>query len=177
MLSLFLAYQTYKLTITFIELAPEKFSTLAKVVSAIAFTFFITGVLAFLGFVYPTSKILPKTYYQIENPKKLEVWYTWLGVAYFRWFLLKTFYRKKENKKYFNGTKSGIMLFDYNTKQSEFGHLIAFILVFALSVVLLFKGHTYVFIWIQPLNIILNFYPILLQRKHRIPIQRLLNKM
>ncbi len=177
MLAAFLAYNTYKLTITFFEVAPEKFSLLAISVSAIAFTFLITGVLAFLGFVYPTNKILPKKYYQIENPKTLHIWYTWLGVAYFRWFLLKTFYRKKENKKYFNGTKSGILLFNYHTKQSEFGHLMAFILVFALSLVLLFKGHTYVFMWMQPLNVILNFYPILLQRKHRIPIQRLLKKM
>jgi len=177
MLAAFLAYNTYKLTITFFELAPEKFSPLAMGVSAIAFTFLITGVLAFLGFVYPTNRILPKKYYQIESPKRLHKWYTWLGVGYFRWFLLKTFYRKKENKKYFNGTKSGILRFDYNTKQSEFGHLMAFILVLALSLVLLFKGHTYVFMYMQPLNIILNFYPILLQRKHRIPIQRLLKKM
>jgi hypothetical protein len=72
----------------------------------------------------------------------------WIGVEYFRMLLLKTFYRNADNKKYFNGSKSGILLFDYNTKQSEFGHLIAFILIVLLSIILLLKGHEYVFIWI-----------------------------
>ena len=175
-LSLVLAYNTYKLTTIFFELSPEKFSLLAIIVSAVTFNFLITGVVAFLGFVYPTSKILSNNYYQIENPKTLNSFYKWLGVEYFRLFLLKTFYRNKDNKKYFNGTKSGILLFDYNTKQSEFGHLFALILVFALSLILLFEGHKYVFIWMQPLNILLNFYPLMLQRKHRIIIQRLIKR-
>jgi len=176
-LSIFLTYQAYKLTTAFFELPPERFSGLAKIVSAIAFPLLITGAVAFLGFVYPTGRLLPDSYYQIKNPKKLDVWYKWLGVEFFRFFLLKTFYRKKDNKKYFNGTKSGVVLFDYNTKQSEFGHLIAFIFVFVLSLALLFEGHVVVSIWMQPLNIILNFYPIILQRKHRIIVERLIKRM
>ena len=156
-LSLVLAYNTYKLTTIFFELPPGKFSLLAIIVSAVALNLLITGVVAFLGFVYPTSRILCNNYYQIKNPKILNLWYKWLGVEFFRLFLLKTFYRKKDNKNYFNGTKSGLSLFDYNTKQSEFGHLIALTLVFALSLVLLFEGHKYVFIWMQPMNILLNF--------------------
>lgn len=176
-LSLLLAYNTYKLTAVFFELPPEKFSLLGIIVSAVALNFLITGAVAFLGFVYPTSRILSNNYYQIKNPKTLNLWYKWLGVEFFRLLLLKTFYRKKDNKKYFNGTKSGVFLFDYNTKQSEFGHLIALTLVFALSLVLLFEGHKYVFIWMQPLNILLNFYPIILQRKHRVIVERLISRI
>lgn len=176
-LSLILTYNSYKLTIVFLKLSPEKFSTLAIVVSAIAFTFLLTGAVAFLGFVYPTSKILPENYFRIKNPKALNALYTALGVKFFKLFLLSTFYRQKKNQEYFNGTKSGILLFDYNTRQSEFGHLAAFILVLLLSIVLLFDGHLYVFLLILPMNIILNFYPIILQRKHRIVIQRLLQKI
>ncbi|KKN12519.1 hypothetical protein LCGC14_1015580, partial [marine sediment metagenome] len=121
--------------------------------------------------------ILGNTYYQIKNPKTLTFWYKWLGVAFFRVFLLKTFYRNKENKKYFNGTKTGLSLFDFNTRQSEFGHLISLFLVFAISLVVLFEGHQNVFIWMQPINIALNFYPILLQRKHRMMVEKLIKKM
>ncbi len=175
-ISLVLAYNIYKLTTIFFKLSQENFSLFAIIASALAFTTLITGVIAFLGFVYPTSMILSNNYYKIEKPKTLEFFYKWLGVEYYKLFLSKTFYRKNDNKKYFNGTKSGIFLFYYNTKQSEFGHLIALIFIFLLSLVLLFKGHKYVFIWIQPMNILLNLYPIILQRKHRIIIERLIKR-
>lgn len=176
-LSLILSYNTYKLVTVFSKLRPEEFSLLAIIMSAIAFNLMITGALAFLGFVYPTSKLLPNSYYQIKRPKMLNTLYKWIGVEYFRMLLLITFYRNGDNKKYFNGSKSGILLFDYNTKQSEFGHLIAFILIVLLSIILLLKGHEYVFIWMQPLNILLNFYPIILQRKHRIIIEPLIKRI
>ncbi|WP_394330522.1 hypothetical protein [Psychroflexus sediminis] len=38
------------------------------------------------------------------------------------------FWGKKKNKqKYFDGTKSGLENLDYQTKQSEFGHLAALV--------------------------------------------------
>jgi len=176
-LSFILIYNTYKLTTIFFKLQAEKFSLLAIIVSAIAFNLLITGAVAFLGFVYPTSRILSNSYYKIKNHETLNLCYKRLGVDFFRLFLLNTFYRNRNNKKYFIGTRSGVLLFDYNTRQSEFGHLIALILVFALSLVLLLEGHEYVFIWMQPLNILLNLYPIILQRKHRIIVERLINRI
>lgn len=175
-LSLILAYNTIKLGAIFFKLNPEEFSRLAIIVSAVAFNLMITGTVAFLGFVFPTSKLLPNSYYHIKRPKTLNLIYKWLGVEYFRMLLLKTFYRSDDNKKYFNGTKSGILLFDFNTKQSEFGHLVAFLAIILFSIILLLRGHEQVFIWIQPINIILNFYPIILQRKHRIIVERLIRK-
>ena len=176
-ISLVLMYNTYKLTTVFFVLPPEKFSLFAEIISAVALNFLTTGVVAFLGFVYPTNRILSADYYKIKNPRTINSWYKILGVEYFRIFLLSTFYRKKDNKKYFNGTKSGILLFEYNTRQSEFGHLIALILVFSLSLIVLWNGHKDIFIWMQPLNIILNFYPILLQRKHRIITERIMDRI
>jgi len=105
----------------------------------------ITGTIAFLGFVYPTSKLLQNTYYQIKNPRRLKILYKWLGVEYFRMILLKTLYIDEDNKRYFNGIKSGVLLFDYNTKQSEFGHIIAFFLVLLISIFLLLRGQKCVF--------------------------------
>jgi len=176
-LSVVLAYNTYKLAIIFFELSQEQFSCVAIIVSAVAFNLLGTGAVALLGFVYPTSRMMPGSYYHIRKAKTLDFLYKWLGVEYFRSFLLKTFYRKEDNKKYFDGTRAGISLFDYNTRQSEFGHLVAFILVFTLSLILLCEGHWCVFVWMLPFNIFLNFYPILLQRKHRIIVERLMSRM
>ncbi|MGJ8593403.1 MAG: hypothetical protein ACSHXF_12700 [Aquaticitalea sp.] len=176
-ISIVLAYNAYKLVFYFFIRTPDEFSTVGTIFSAIAFNLFITGTVAFLGFVYPTSKLIPNSYYQIKQPKKLNTWYKSLGVEYFRFFLLKTFYRNDNNKKYFNGSKSGIIAFDYNTKQSEFGHLIAFCMICLVSIILLLKGHINTFIWIQPINILFNFYPIILQRKHRIIVERLINRI
>ncbi len=100
-----------------------------------------------------------------------------MGVKIFHFFLLKTFYRRTNNKKYFNGTKAGIYEFEYNTRQSEFGHLIAFILIELLSTILFFSGHSLIFLWIQPINILLNFYPIILQRTHRIKTEKIFAKL
>ena len=176
-ISFVLAYYTYKLTILFFELAPEEFSLVAIIVIAAVLNILLLGTIAFLGFVYPTHVLLSKRYYKIKNPETLNVWYKWLGVEMFRLFLLNTFYRKKDNKKYFNGSKAGILAFDYNTKQSEFGHLIALIVVSALSLVVLVQGHTLAFLWMLLFNILLNLYPVILQRKHRIIIERLIDRM
>lgn len=175
--SLILAYNTFKLIAIFFNLPQSEFSLLAIIISASAFNLMITGVFAFLGFAYPTNKILPHAYYKIKNINSLHLIYKMLGVNYFKNFLLLTFYRKADNKKYFNGTKAGILLFDYNTKQSEFGHLLAFGSILIVSFILLFIGHNKVFLSIQPINIVLNLYPVLLQRKHRIQIQHILNSV
>ena len=175
-LAIILAYNTIKLVMVFADLNPNKFSLLAIIVSAFAFNLMITGVFAFLGFAFPTSKILPNTYYKIRKPETIDFLYKMFGVKYFKLFLLKTFYRKEDNKKYFNGTKAGIISFDFQTKQSEFGHLLAFLVIQLLALYLLSIGFVSIFFHTTLMNIILNFYPIILQRKHRIQIERLLKR-
>lgn len=81
--------------------------------------------------------------------------------------------KKKIEKKYFNGTKSGIQQFDFQTRQSEFGHLGAFVAVLIVAFVLLFKGFVFIFIITTIINIISNYYPIILQRMHRLQIERI----
>jgi hypothetical protein len=88
-----------------------------------------------------------------------------------------TFYRKKENKRYFNGTKSGLIHFDFQTKQSEFGHGAAFVVIQLISVPLLLKGHFMLVILTTIINVFFNFYPIILQRKHRMQLESLLLKI
>jgi len=135
---------------------------------------FITGIFAFLGFAYPTSKILANSYYEIKKPKVLIFTYKILGIKYFRSILLVVFWGRKNNRqKYFNGTKRGLQNFIFQTKQSEFGHSVAFLMIIASSILLL--GHEYVLLTmiITIINILGNFYPILLQRSHRIRIEKI----
>jgi hypothetical protein len=136
---------------------------------------FVTGIFAFPGFVFPTGQLLPAAYYQVRNPQMLNRVYNLLGVEYFRKLLLLVFWgREKNRKKYSNGSRTGLRHFDYQTRQSEFGHLGALVVIFALSFVVLAQGHRESFIYIHLFNIVGNFYPVVLQRKHRSAIQRLL---
>lgn len=133
----------------------------------------LTGVFAFIGFGFPTSNLLPKSYYQIKNPKLLSRTYKVIGVPVFRFFLMLLFWGSKKNrKKYFDGTKSGIKNFIYQTKQSEFGHLMAFVAINLSSFLLIFKGYWILLAFTLGINIIGNYYPIILQRHHRIRLSQ-----
>jgi len=132
-----------------------------------------TGVFAFVGFVLPTSKLLPKAYYKIKNPKLLNLIYKVIGVPVFRFFLMLLFWgRAKNRKKFFDGTRTGIRNFIYQTHQSEFGHLMAFIAINLVTIIMLYKGYSTLLILTLGINIIGNFYPIILQRHHRIRLKR-----
>jgi uncharacterized membrane protein YjgN (DUF898 family) len=81
--------------------------------------------------------------------------------------------KPKNRKKYFNGTKQGLRNFVFQTKQSEFGYLVAFIMVIIFSIILLSHKHLQLIVLVTLLNIIANFYPVILQRFHRIRIDKL----
>ena len=153
---------------------PIKFTAYEQVGAAFLLALYGTGIFAFLGFAYPTHRILPASYYSIKNPQALKLWYRKLGLKYFKSILLIMFWGKEKNrKKYFNGTKKGIANFIFQTKQSEFGHLGALILIMAGSIALLYHHYFLLVAVITLLNIIGNLYPIILQRYHRIRIERL----
>jgi hypothetical protein len=153
---------------------PRQLSLTEQVVIAYLLTLFVTGVFAFVGFAYPTSRLLPNAYYKIKNPRALNRTFKILGVKYFQALLLLTFWGTKKNRiKYFNGTKAGLNNFIYQTKQSEFGHFAAFIIITALSLILLVYGYSLLVLFITIINIIGNLYPIILQRSHRIRIEKI----
>ena len=80
---------------------------------------------------------------------------------------------EQHRKQYFNGTKKGIRDFVYNTEQAEFGHLGAFVVILALSFLLLNKDYYTLVICMNIINIIGNFYPVVLQRLHRLRIEKI----
>ncbi|MCS4435889.1 hypothetical protein [Aquiflexum gelatinilyticum] len=174
LMSIFLAYNTYKLFMVFSSVSQEEFSFLLSFILAILLNLFVTGIFAFTGFVYPSSRLMPDSYYVVKNPKAITKAYRYLGVKYFRSFLMMIHWGKEKNrKKYFDGTKSGIKDFDFQTRQSEFGHLAAFVVISFACAFLLQMGHFQIVLLTMALNIPFNLYPVILQRIHRVQIQRL----
>lgn len=136
-----------------------------------------TGMFAFVGFSFPTSRLLPNSYYHVKNKNLNDQIYYFLGVHFFRKFLLLTFWKSKTKmKSFFNGTKSGLEAFMFSSKQAEFGHLGAFVFIQVYGVLMSLKGNVLLVFSLTIINVIFNLYPILLQRKHRIRIQKILSK-
>lgn len=153
---------------------PKDYGNIEVWIISFLLTLFITGAFAFIGFAYPTSRILWESYYEIKNPKRLTAISKILGIKYFQFFILFAFWGwKKNKKKYFNGTKKGLKNFIFQTKQSEFGHLGALMVILILSLILLIHGYTFLVIIITPINIFGNLYPVILQRSHRLRIKEI----
>ena len=172
--SLFLIYRSIELVRKLIASKPNDYSNPDVLTISSLLTLFITGIFAFPGFAYATSRILPDSYYKIKKPKVLNWIYKILGVKYFTALLLIAFWgRKKNRKKYFDGTRKGLQNFIYQTKQSEFGHMSAFLVILVISIFLLGHGYFYLSIIVSLINIIGNLYPIILQRFHRMRIEKL----
>ena len=137
---------------------------------------YVTGIFAFPGFVFPTNRIIGSNYYKIKNSKLLINTYKVLGIDLFRKALMTFFWGLKKNRlKYFNGTRGGLENFIYQSKQSEFGHLGAFTLILAISLLLSSSGFMQYALITMVINIVGNFYPIILQRFHRIRIEKILS--
>lgn len=174
LLSAFLAYQSYRLFEASL-IYTGNYNLLESFFLAVIANLFITGTFAFIGFSIPTSKLLPKSFYLVKNKHFLNILYRSMGVKYFRYFLLSTFWRNKAKQKtFFNGTKSGLEEFIYSSHQAEFGHLGAFIIILFYSALMLYQDAYNTFIISTIINIFFNFYPVILQRKHRIRIQKIL---
>lgn len=176
--SAFLIYQSYALIQALILSTPQEINTKETIFISFLLNLYVTGVFAFPGFVFPTNKILQSNYYKLKNTKLLVKIYKIMGIGYYRNVLLILFWGRKNNRlKYFNGTKSGLAKFIYQSKQSEFGHLMAFVCILLLSFVLLFKGYYLLMVITTVINIIGNLYPLILQRFHRVRIEKLTDRI
>ena len=174
--SAFLCYQSYGLISQIMRSNPAEFEIIDTAAVAFLLNLFVTGIFAFVGFVFPTNKVLGTSYYRIANPNRLSRVYNLLQVELFRKLLLFFFWGRGKNRaKYFNGTRKGLTNFIYQSIQSEIGHLLAFISIGVVSLVLLFFQHFEMVFMATLINVIGNLYPIILQRHHRIRIDRILN--
>lgn len=175
--SIFLLWQTIEIIRQLNNSQPSDITGGSVLFVAFLINLYITGFFAFPGFVYPSNKFLPRGYYQIKNPKWLKKTYLILGVKYFRFFLVIFFWGKKNNqKKYFDGRKGGLQNLIYQSKQSEFGHFASFVFILAVSVFMIFKSFFLLALFTSMINLIFNLYPVILQRMHRMRIDRIKNR-
>ncbi|GGG41530.1 glycosyl-4,4'-diaponeurosporenoate acyltransferase CrtO family protein [Bizionia arctica] len=174
--SLFLLWQSISLLNYIIHIELKTWLSIGLV--AFLVNLFITGVFAFLGFALPTQNLIPSSYYKVTNTKKLKKVFALMKVDYFRDFLLATFWRNKnQRKRYFDGTLEGIKTLDIQSKKSEFGHLIPFVIITAVCIYFIILGLIKLAILTLLINILGNLYPIILQRHHRMRIQILRKRM
>lgn len=173
--AIFLGFQSWKLLLIILVYRDENNMMLPEsLIYAFLINLFLTGVFAFPGFVFPTHRLLPKAFYLVSNPVLVTKLYTWFGVKHFRILLMLAFWGKQKNKeKFFDGTRNGIDNLIYQSKQSEFGHLAPLVLISGLSGLFVLHNLFLLAAITMIINIIGNFYPILLQRHHRMRIQKL----
>jgi hypothetical protein len=81
-------YRSIELLKALTVIEPNQFGFIINLLLAALIVLFVTGVFAFVGFAYPTKKLLPLSYYLIKKPAHVSWWYKLLGVKYFKIFLL-----------------------------------------------------------------------------------------
>jgi len=113
------------------------------------------------------------TYYDEKKWERKGKIYEFLGINFFRKLLVWIGWEKlnKKSNPIEKNTKSLIHL-QYRTKQSELGHIIIMVIVLGFSVFVTFKFGIRESLWLLTLNILLNLYPIFLQRYNRPRLER-----
>jgi len=171
-LAVFLVFQSYKFCM--LQFHIQSVAWQWEIFVGFILNLFVTGVFAFSVFSLPVERLLPNAYYRIRQPKALKKFGSKIGIEGFRKFLLATVWKDKSKQKgYFDGTAAGLESFDINAKKSDFGHLFPFIILSIIVVILCFYGRWISGLSTRIINIIFNFYPVILQRLHRIRIERM----
>jgi len=116
---------------------------------------------------------LASPYYNEKDWELKGKLYEFLGIHFFR-KLLVWFGWEKLNKKSNPVEKNtdALIHLQYRTKQSELGHLIILVIVLGFSIFVAFKFGIIESLWLLLLNILLNLYPIFLQRYNRPRLER-----
>lgn len=134
--------------------------------------------MAVLNFTQTFKPGLDSAFYK---PKKWEAGgkiYKWIGVNGFRKLLVWIGWEKlNKPSKPVKKSLTALQNLEYGTRQSEYGHLIIF---FFVMVVALFVGAHHGFrqsLWLHVLNVVLNAYPIAVQRYNRPRLQRAIRIM
>ena len=143
------------------------------VIHAILLNLFITGIFL-VGYTVPLNKLLPNSYYTSVESRSFAALCAILKIDLFRKIMRLTFWSPRNNKKhFFNGRKSGLNEFERNTRISESSHTFAFVIIMVVSLFISFVGSSYLVITVTLINIIVNFYPAILQRFHRMRLQKI----
>jgi hypothetical protein len=153
---------------------PNDFSD--KLLNAVFVNLFVTGIFTIV-YSFPVYRLLPTKYYSIQNPRFLKHCGQIIQIDLFKKLLIRTIWNKNQNKKYFfNGYRNGFNDLEISTMKSEFGHFMGFCIVMILTILIGYKTDFLIAIMIFIVNIFFNFYPVLLQRFHRLRLNELRNR-
>ncbi|MFD1770353.1 glycosyl-4,4'-diaponeurosporenoate acyltransferase CrtO family protein [Sphingobacterium suaedae] len=101
--------------------------------------------------------------------------YTSFGINGYRKLLRWTGWEKLNKKsKPVNKTIPSLNYLYYRTKQDELGHLLIFFVVLGFTLFVAFVHGIQAAVWLFSLNIVLNLYPIMLQRYNRPRLARVI---
>ena len=102
--------------------------------------------------------------------------YEFLGINFFRKLLVWIGWERlnKKSNPIEKNTKA-LMHLQYRTKQSELGHIIILFIVLGFNIFVAFEFGILESLWLLTLNILLNLYPIFLQRYNRPRLNRAIN--
>jgi len=119
---------------------------------------------------------LSSSYYDEKEWERKGKIYEDLGINFFRKLLVWTGWEKliRKSNPIEKNTKALVNL-HYQTRKSELDHLIILLIVLGFNVFVVFKFGVVKSLWLFILNVLLNLYPIFLQRYNRPRIERVLN--
>ncbi len=126
-----------------------------------------------LMFTETLKSACTSNYFKEQNWEQKGKIYEQLGIHLFRKLLVLVGWEKLNKKE--NPVKNNLAALvhlEYRTKQSELGHLIIFFIVGGFSIYVAIRYSFSASAWLIFLNLVLNFYPILLQRYNRPRLQR-----
>ncbi|QJW90501.1 hypothetical protein HNV11_14495 [Spirosoma taeanense] len=121
-----------------------------------------------LSFTQTFKPQLASTYYRPQPWEADGKVYTWLGVNVYRKLLVWVGWEKAN--KATNPVKKkldALTHLEYTSRQSEFGHLIIFFAVLAVTLLVGVTSGLSETVWLISLNVLLNLYPIFVQRYNR----------
>ena len=113
--------------------------------------------------------------YPIEREGRV---YKYLGVDFYRKLLLFSGWEKIRKKETPISKSLDLLLYyEYKTRASEFGHGIIAIIIVFITIYVYIEYSFKETIWLIVLNILMNIYPIIVQRYNRPRVQRVIKKL
>ena len=132
--------------------------------------------LCVFAFTETLKSQLTSSYYNEKEWEQRGKIYKHVGINFFRKLLVWIGWEKLNKKANpIEKNTQTLMNLHYQTKKSELGHVIIFFIVLGFNVFVAFKFGVLKALWLLILNVLLNLYPIFLQRYNRPRIQRAIN--
>ncbi|HEY9259931.1 hypothetical protein [Chitinophaga sp.] len=129
-----------------------------------------------LTFTQALNSQFTSSYYDEKKWEQRGKIYEQLGINFFRKLLVWTGWEKLNKKSNpIAKTPEALINLHYQTKKNELGHVMIFFIVLGFNVFVAFKFGILKSLWLLILNVLLNLYPIFLQRYNRPRIERVIN--